>query len=45
MSRHTESALGYLLAVVIATLGYLVISHWMACEQYDAFCAFTGSDQ
>lgn len=45
MTRRTESALGYLLAVLVGVFGALALAHWSACEQDDAVCAFTGSDQ
>lgn len=33
----------FLLALVIAIVGAVVIGNWAACDSYDAFCAFTGS--
>lgn len=44
MSRPTESALGYLLCLLIGIAGCFVLTHWAACEQSDSFCAFTGED-
>lgn len=39
MSPRTESRLGTLLAVAIGIAGYLLLSHWSACEQYEGLCA------
>ena len=45
MTRRTESALGYLLGVVLGLAGCFLLMHWAACEQDDAVCAFTGEDK
>jgi hypothetical protein len=41
MSRRTEGALGVLLAVGIAIVGALLMAHWAACEQSQAFCSLS----
>ena len=33
-----------LLAFVIGIVGALALAHFAACQEYDSFCAFTGSD-
>lgn len=33
-----------LLAVVIGIVGALLLAHWAACQEDDAFCSFTGTD-
>ena len=39
MSRTTSDALSVVLAVVIGIAGSVLIAHWSACEQYEAFCS------
>lgn len=44
MSRFNESISSVLLATAIGLGLALFVSHWAACEQDDAVCAFTGRD-
>lgn len=39
MSRATQSAVSYLLALTIGVFGALVLAHWAACEQHEGFCS------
>jgi hypothetical protein len=41
----TESIASYVLALVIAIVGAVVLANAAACDQHDSFCAFTGSDK
>ena len=45
MSRdNLKDLAGALLAVAIAILAALLLSHWAACEQSDRVCMITGED-
>ena len=41
MNKITDGVLGALLAVCIAIAGAMLIAHWAACEQHEAFCSIS----
>jgi len=40
--KRADEAWAFVLVVALGLLGALVLSHWVACEQDDSVCAFTG---